>query len=71
VMTWVTPVFLLVMMIWWTVQEAIPTLLLQNKPESEHTIRWISRGIMLGILLVQLYLIKAAWAKRALRKGAA
>ncbi len=71
VMTWITPVFLLVMMIWWTVQEAIPTLLLQNKPESEHTIRWISRGIMLGILLVQLYLIKAAWAKRALRKGAA
>jgi len=67
VMTYITPVFLLVMMVWWTVTEAVPTLLMQGKPESEHTIRWASRGVMLAILVVQLFLIRAAWKRRAAR----
>jgi len=66
VMTFVTPVFLLVMMVWWTVQEAVPTLLMENIPEADHAVRWASRGIMLAILLIQLWLIKAAWRRRVL-----
>ncbi len=71
VMTYVTPVFLLVMMVWWTVQEAVPTLLMDGRPESELAVRWASRGFMVAILIAQLFLIKAAWARRARRKGAA
>jgi SNF family Na+-dependent transporter len=71
VMTYITPLFLLIMMIWWTVQEAIPTLLMAGKPESELAIRWVSRSILVGILLFQLWLIKTAWARRAARKEAA
>jgi NSS family neurotransmitter:Na+ symporter len=70
VMTYVTPVFLLVMMGWWTVTDAIPTLLMEGRPESEHATRWASRGVMLAILVVQLMLIRSAWARRAARKGA-
>jgi len=71
VLTYVTPVFLLVMLVWWTVQDAIPILLLHDKPQSEHMVRWASRAVMLAILLGQLYLIKLAWARRAARKEAA
>jgi NSS family neurotransmitter:Na+ symporter len=66
VMTFITPVFLLVMMVWWTVQEAVPTLLMENIPEADHKVRWASRGLMLAILLIQLWLIKAAWRRRVL-----
>jgi SNF family Na+-dependent transporter len=69
ILTYVTPLFLLVMMIWWTKDEAIPTLLYNGIPESEHGVRTASRLVMLGILIVQLFLIRAAWARRA-RKGA-
>jgi neurotransmitter:Na+ symporter, NSS family len=65
VMTYVTPVFLLVMMGWWTVQDAIPTLLMVGKPEAEVPVRWASRAVMLAILVAQLLLIRAAWARRA------
>jgi NSS family neurotransmitter:Na+ symporter len=68
VMTYITPVFLLVMMGWWTVTEAIPTLMMEGKPEAEHATRWASRGVMLALLVAQLLLIRAAWRRRAARK---
>jgi NSS family neurotransmitter:Na+ symporter len=66
VMTYVTPLFLLIMMIWWTVQEAVPTFLMTSIPQDQHTVRWASRGFMLAILLFQLWMIRAAWRRRAL-----
>lgn len=63
VLTWITPVFLLVMMGWWTVTEAIPTLLMTGKPEAEVPVRWASRAVMLAILVGQLFLIRAAWRR--------
>ncbi len=65
VLTYVTPAFLLVLMGWWTVQDAIPTLLLRGKAEIEHPVRWASRAVMVGILLFQLWLIRAAFRRRA------
>lgn len=66
VMTWVTPLFLLVMMIWWTVQDAIPTLLMTGETPERMAVRWASRGVMVAILLLQLWLIRAAWNRRRL-----
>lgn len=72
VMTYVTPVFLIVMMLWWTLSPdgALPRLLMKPFPESEHATRWASRGVLVAILVFQLWLIKAAWARRARRQGA-
>ena len=67
VMTYITPVFLLVMMVWWTWTEAIPTLRMVGKPEAEHAVRWASRAVMLGIFVVQILLVRAAWKRRAAR----
>ena len=70
VLTYVTPLFLLVMMIWWTKQDAIPTLLMQGVAESEKGVRTVSRLVMIAILAVQLLMIRYAWARKA-RKGVA
>jgi SNF family Na+-dependent transporter len=65
IMTYVTPVFLLVMMGWWLVKDAWPIFLMEGKPAEEVPIRWFSRGVMLLILVVQLFMIRAAWSRRA------
>jgi len=65
IMTYVTPLFLFVIMGWWTVQDAIPTLLMHGKPAAEIPVRWASRGVMVVILLAQLWLIRLAWQRRA------
>lgn len=70
VLTYVTPMFLLVMMVWWTATEAIPILLMDGVPAENVPVKWASRGVMLAILAFQLWLIKAAWDKKA-AKGVA
>ena len=65
IMTYVTPVFLLVMMAWWVVQEAIPTLMMEGETPERQMIRWFSRAFLVAILLIQLWLIRMAWARRA------
>ncbi|MGE0440620.1 MAG: sodium-dependent transporter [Gemmatimonadales bacterium] len=67
VMTYVTPVFLIVMMVWWSVTEAFPILKMDGIDPAQHSTRWASRGAMLAILVVQLFLIRAAWKRRAAR----
>ena len=64
VLTYVTPVFLLILMGWWTVQEAIPVLLMRGRTPEEIPVRWASRAVMFGILVLQLYLIRLAWQRR-------
>jgi hypothetical protein len=64
VLTYITPVFLLVIMAWWTIQDAIPVLLMRGRAPEEIPVRWASRAVMLGILVLQLYLIRLAWQRR-------
>jgi SNF family Na+-dependent transporter len=70
VLTYVTPLFLLVMLVWWSYLEAIPKLMLEGVPDAEKGIRTASRLVMVAILLVQLVLIRMAWARKG-RKGVA
>ena len=67
VMTYITPLFLLVMMVWWTVTEAIPILLMDGIAPEEHATRWASRGMMLLILACLMVLVRVAWRRRAAR----
>jgi SNF family Na+-dependent transporter len=64
IVTYVTPVFLLVMMIWWTVIEAIPTLMMEGVPEEQRGVRTASRLVMLAVLLAQILLIRYAWGRK-------
>jgi len=58
-----------VMMAWWTVTEAFGVLTMVNADGVAETperavVRWASRGVMVAILVVQLFLIRKAWARR-------
>jgi SNF family Na+-dependent transporter len=65
IMTYVTPVFLLVMMAWWAVEDAWPKLMMEGVSPEMVPVMWGSRAFLVAILLFQLWLIKAAWARRA------
>ncbi len=62
IMKWVTPVFLYGLLIWWTLDEAIPKLMMEDV-EDPATIpyRWASRLLMLGLVAIGLLLIRKAW----------
>ncbi len=73
VIKWVTPIFLFVLLGWWLVTEAVPTLLMRDVEDAPiaydpETIvyRWFSRIVMLGLFALGLYMIRHAWARRAI-----
>ena len=76
IIKWVTPAFLFVLLAWWAVTEAVPTLLMRDVEDApieydpETLIfRWFSRLVMVGLLALGLYLIHQAWVRKALRAG--
>jgi SNF family Na+-dependent transporter len=69
ILTYVTPVFLIVMMLWWTVQEAVPTFNMVGAAPEQVPYKWASRALMLAILVLQLVLIRMAWARRTRREA--
>ncbi len=75
VMTWVTPAYLLTILIWWGVTDAVPILLLERAagggevaPESLPYVL-ASRGLMVAILVGFVVLIRAAWRRNGYRTG--
>jgi len=67
IMTWITPLFLLVMMVWWTVTQAVPVLLMDDVDPAQLPTRWASRGVMLFILAFLMVLTRIAWKRRDAR----
>jgi NSS family neurotransmitter:Na+ symporter len=67
IMTYLTPLFLLVMMVWWTITEALPTLRMVGIAPEQHATRWASRGVMAAILVGLLLLVRTAWSRRQAR----
>jgi hypothetical protein len=77
IIKWVTPIFLFILLGWWAVTEAVPTLLMRDVEDAPiaydpETIvyRWFSRLVMLGLLALGLYLIHQAWVRKAVVAGA-
>lgn len=70
IMTYVTPVYLLVILSWWTVTEAIPILTLEGGkaaggpiiPGTEAYVQW-SRLLIVAIVVAFLILIRLAWKR--------
>jgi neurotransmitter:Na+ symporter, NSS family len=70
VMSWVTPAFLVVLLVWWTVTEAFPTLMMEGETDPDAIFgRWLSRGLLLTMLAVGLLLIRQAWRRNPTRLG--
>jgi SNF family Na+-dependent transporter len=63
IIKYVTPVYLIAILLSWTINDAIPILLMDNIPTEQIPYRWAARALMLGIILALLVLIHLAWKK--------
>jgi SNF family Na+-dependent transporter len=63
IMKYITPVFLLCIMVWWFVEDAVPVLLRQGVKSVKVPYIWGARILMLVITAGFLLMIRSAWNK--------
>ncbi len=63
IIKYVTPFFLLVILISWTVQDAIPILLMDNISPENIPYRWGARALMIFIFVALCFMVFLAWKK--------
>ena len=63
-MRFITPAVLAVIMVWWLVQDAIPTFLLKGVPKENIPYIWGSRALMFVLLTGLILLVRTAWKKK-------
>jgi SNF family Na+-dependent transporter len=63
IIKYVTPAYLIFILVFWTYQEAIPTFLMEGIDSGEIYYRWGSRAMMLLILLTLILMIRAGWKR--------
>ena len=63
IMKYVTPLVLFIVMIWWFINDAVPTLMLTHANPADIPYIWGSRIMMLALLGGIIYLVKKAWSK--------
>lgn len=64
IMTYVTPVYLLVLLGVWTYQDAVKEFLMTGKDPANRPYLWGARVMILVLLLAMLLLIRKAWSKK-------
>ncbi len=68
IIRYVTPIYLLFIMVFWSIDDALPTFLMEGVAEEEIPYRWMARGLMFLILLILLIMIKVAWKRNSGKK---
>jgi len=63
IIKYITPLYLIVILVFWTYQDAIPILLLENVPAEQVPYRWMARVLMIVIALALSLMIYYAWNK--------
>jgi hypothetical protein len=72
ILTYITPVYLLVLLGMWTYQDAAKAFLMTGKDPAERPYLWGARGLIALLLLAMVLLIRKAWArKKAAEAGGA
>ena len=69
VIQYVTPVYLLVILGFWTIQGALPTLMMHGVPEERRTVVLAARLMLAGILAGLVLLVAHAWRRRRARES--
>ena len=60
----ITPVYMLLMLGWWTYDEAIDKFLMKGEAAHRHPYLWGARGLFLGLILVTVWMVRIAWKNR-------
>jgi SNF family Na+-dependent transporter len=68
ILTYVTPIYLLVMLAIWTYQDAVKEFLMKDKNEADKPYLWGARIMIALVLLVMCLLIRKAWNNKKLVK---
>lgn len=68
VIKYVTPLYLLFVMGFWTVQEAIPTLFMETQDPSKHTTLWGARIFMIIVYGLICFMVYKGWQRRKIDK---
>jgi len=69
ILTYITPIYLLVMLGVWTYQDAVKEFLMKGKDPANRPYLWGARVMIVGLLLVMFLLIRKAWNKKKNRAG--
>jgi SNF family Na+-dependent transporter len=64
VLTWITPLYLLIMLGVWTYQDAVKEFLMTGKDPANRPYLWGARAMIAAILLAVLILIRKAWQRK-------
>ena len=68
IIKYVTPLYLIFILVFWTIESAVPTLLMDGIPSEEIPYRWLARGILASLFISLVILVRIAW-KRNGRTG--
>ncbi len=63
IIKFITPIYLIVILVFWIKQEAIPTLMMDSVDPEQVPYRWLARGLMVTVLGILLLMIKKASSK--------
>jgi len=67
IMKWVTPLFLITLLTWWTVTEAIPNVLMKGVTEAGNIpYLWLARILMIALVVVGAILIRRSWVHKTM-----
>jgi SNF family Na+-dependent transporter len=69
ILTYVTPIYLLIMLGVWTYQDAVKEFLMKGKDPAHRPYLWGARVMIVALLLVMLLLIRKAWSKKKEQKA--
>lgn len=61
VIKYITPLYLIVILVYWSLTDAIPTLLMENIPQEQIPYRWGARFFMLIVFSLLCFLVYKAW----------
>lgn len=64
VIKYVTPTYLILLLIAWFWQSGINVLLMKNVPQENYMYVWFARFLMIGVLVVMMILVRIAWQKK-------
>jgi NSS family neurotransmitter:Na+ symporter len=64
ILKFITPFYLLILLVMWTYQDAIERFWMIGVPEAHHPYLWGARALFLTIIVVTVILVRAAWRRR-------
>ena len=69
IMKYITPTLLLIIMIWWFVNDALPILMLKGVNEANIPYIWGARLFLIALIGVLFWMVHTAWKNKGVENG--